>query len=88
MRIAFSVLFCATALFAAQAPAPKASADACVPPPSGAAPPLPAKLLEGQGDLAVEPKPRLYLSATKPKFERNARMRAARGPFWNPGKSA
>ena len=48
MRFSLSILFCVGVLSAAQSSAPK-SADACVPPPGGSAPPLPAKLLEGQG---------------------------------------
>jgi hypothetical protein len=51
MKLTLSILCCAAVLSAAQSPAPKAGPglDACAPPPGGAAPPLPAKLLEGQG---------------------------------------
>lgn len=49
MRIAFSILLCAAAVLTAQTPSASKAADACAPPPGGAAPPLPAKLLEGQG---------------------------------------
>ncbi|HYP05484.1 MAG TPA: hypothetical protein VER03_04545 [Bryobacteraceae bacterium] len=51
MRLVFSLLLCAAASGAAQAPGTARAkvADACVPPPGGTAPSLPAKLLEGQG---------------------------------------
>lgn len=46
MKLAFLLLWLTASLSMAQNPK---SADACVPPPGGSAPPLPAKLLEGQG---------------------------------------
>jgi tetratricopeptide (TPR) repeat protein len=46
MRIAAALLLAASCLFAQSKPA-----DLCAPPPSGFAPTLPAKLMQGQGDV-------------------------------------
>jgi tetratricopeptide (TPR) repeat protein len=50
MKLTIFILFSMVLAGAETQPA-KPPADACVPPPGGAAPPLPAKLLEGQGTV-------------------------------------
>ena len=47
-RSLFAVLFASATLFAATETKPK---DMCVPPPGGAAPSLPARILTGQGRI-------------------------------------
>ena len=49
MKLTIFLLF--TVLAGAETQPAKPPADACVPPPGGAAPSLPAKLLEGQGTV-------------------------------------
>lgn len=49
MRACFGFLAMAACVLAAQTQTASKTGDACVPPPGGSAPPLPAKLLEGQG---------------------------------------
>lgn len=51
MKLLLVLLFSTLLAFSAEKQPVKLPADACVPPPGGAAPPLPAKLLEGQGTV-------------------------------------
>src|SRR5882672_1834062 len=65
MKFAPSGLFAITALLSFPALAQKPALDLCVPPPSGTAPALPAKIMEGMGTRYVH----LKITTSNPKAQ-------------------